>query len=320
MPLFVGAELAGGSDGDADVLSAIGNRATPVLDTSMMSGIMDLIDTVKYSEGGDMITDLMASITSSYALQYVPSFTAAISRTIDEVDSRGSVTNKAGTDGVLDKFMRKLTNKSIIARAFFKGINAPYTDTFGGYKKKETAGDYALSALHNFVLPGYISEVSDTATTEHMMQLFDSTASLDMVPGYVNKITVNGESRKLTGDEIFAYKTLRGEHYSEIIPLLTSAEWYNALEDDMKVEVLTKFKELVDADCKHMIVPEYMVNNKKIKAVIEGGFKSDDVELYLMSQLVNALAEDSKKATKFRVIDGLNLTENQKRELKLYVS
>jgi hypothetical protein len=315
MPLFVGAELAGGSDGDADVLSAIGNLATPVLDTSMMSGIMDLIDTVKYSEGGDMMTDLGASIMSSYALQYVPSFTAAVARTIDEVDSRGSVTDKAGTDGVLDKFMRKLANKSIIARAFFKGINTPYTDTFGGYKKKETAGDYALSALQNFVLPGYISEVSDTATTEHMMQLFDSTAKLDMVPGYVNKITVNGESRKLTGEEIFAYKTLRGEHYSEIIPLLTSAEWYNALEDDMKVEVLTSFKELTEADCKHMIDAEYYPNNKRMISVIDGGFNADDVMTYLQGEMIKLSVDSDKDVDKRKAVLEMDLSNEAKEEL-----
>ena len=168
-----------------------------------------------------------------------------------------------------------------------------------------------LSVLQNFVLPGYISEVSDTATTEHMMQLFDSTAKLDMVPGYVNKITVNGESRKLTGNEIFAYKTLRGEHYSEIIPLLTSAEWYNALEDDMKVSVLTSFKELVDADCKHMIDTEYYPNNKRMISVIDGGFNADDVMTYLQGEMIKLSVDSDKDVDKLKAVLEMDLSDDE---------
>lgn len=321
MPLFVGTELSSMVDGEFDVndlLPSLANIATPILDTSMMSGVMDLIDTVKYSDGSDMVSDVMASVASSYALQFFPSFTAAIGRTIDDVDSRTSTTDKTGTEGMLERFKNRIYNKSIIARTLFKkfgGYNAPYTDTFGGYKKKETAGDYALSALQNFVLPGYITEVTDTETTSHMMGLFESTAELSMVPGYVNKITVDGESKRLTNNEIFDYKQRRGEHYSAIVPELTSAEWYNALDDGMKVDVLTAFKELSDADCKHMIYSEYYPNDKRMKAVIDGGFDTEDVIVYLQGEMVDALAGDEKKATELGVIMNLDISEEAKMDI-----
>ena len=121
-----------------------------------------------------------------------------------------------------------------------------------------------------------------------MMQLFDSTAKLDMVPGYVNKITVNGESRKLDGWEMFEYKQIRGKLYSDCVPILLKEKWYNELDDEVKVEVLNAFKEFADKSTKKELHNDYNINSKAIERIIDKGYR--------MSDILDYLEDNSKKA------------------------
>ena len=98
MPLLAGAQAAkifegwDSDKGPLDKALAFGNSllgiATPILETSMMQGVLDVIKSMRYSEDGEMIGDAVTTAMSSLILQYCPSVLAAMGRVFDDVEYR----------------------------------------------------------------------------------------------------------------------------------------------------------------------------------------------------------------------------------------
>ena len=286
MPLFAGVafmeSLSEDGVGFGDIIPVLSDTINPVLEASMLSGVLDVLDSLSNAESdSERVASLMMSVISSRALQYFPSILAATARTIDEVESRTSVSDP-GDQQAFERIFRQAVNKLPILRSL---INKPYTDRFGGYNEKRSAGEYLSSLLQNFIIPGYISTVSDTETTEHLMDIYDETGRTDAIPSYVKYFTVNGATRRLTHDELYEYQVRRGELWEEVVSRLMKSKNYTSLDSQTQAELMSKLRELIEKICKYETDSGYNITNKSERAIAEGGGKVEDVLAWLAAKL-----------------------------------
>ncbi len=290
MPLFMGAECAKSlEDGmGINALELLAKISNPVIETSMLSGILGVLDSIRYSESdSDVLVDLSTEVMSSYLMQYFPSILGAVARTVDEVESRTSRPSKAGDEGFLEMLGRKIANKVPILRNIVG--NKPYVDIMGKYETKDDVGDYIVSALQNFILPGYISRVSSSKATTELSSVALQVERTDFIPKYVTKIN----EHRLTHNEYYNFHVERGELYDAVIPHLNKQGWYRKCTAEQKAEILTAFKEAADKLTKKSFLPKgYSLNNKTLERIYNNGSHADDiVGLYLCDKYIGMKAD-----------------------------
>lgn len=166
---FAGVELANQlkNTGQLDILEATGNLGQitsrliePVIETSMLSGIYNIIDDLRgnTSSGDDKlgaVPIVLREIGQSYLNSLVPTLVGQTARTAYKSDKM--------LTGVDDNeyFINSLKNKMGLANTdLITDRLGADTDVYGEVKnEKKNAKDYMVSALKNFVLPTNIQEV-----------------------------------------------------------------------------------------------------------------------------------------------------------------
>ena len=166
---FAGVELANQlkNTGQLDILEAVTNLGQitsrliePVIETSMLSGIYNIIDDLRgnTSSGDDKlgaVPIVLREIGQSYLNSLVPTIVGQTARTAYKSDKM--------LTGVDDNeyFINSLKNKMGLANTdLITDRLGADTDVYGEVKnEKKNAKDYMISALKNFVLPTNIQEV-----------------------------------------------------------------------------------------------------------------------------------------------------------------
>lgn len=169
---FAGVEMANQlSKGDFNLLSVGGDwgavmsrLAEPVMETSMLSGLHGMLETMRGGYGGDdelgAIHILLRETAQSYMNSLIPTFMGQVARTAYSSDKqvvgdndweyfRNSLKSKTGLAGE-NALTKKLGIETLGAD----------TDLYGNVKnEKNSTGDYVASALKNFLSPANIQKV-----------------------------------------------------------------------------------------------------------------------------------------------------------------
>lgn len=266
MPLFSGAEFAKAlQEKEINPMQVLLRMSDPILETSMMSGVLDFISSAKYADGNSGILQSMTqSAVSSYVLQYFPTVMGAVARVMDEYESRTTRTDKKGDAAFWERLGRQIVNKIPYARQVF---NKPYVDLFGKLEKKEKPIDYALSLVKNTIVPGYIASVSGTNSEQILYDVMEESKETKFIPSFVTKFAVDKVQHTLSQEEYYNYHVMRGEWYETYLPEVASEEWFTDLEADEKAIVLEKFKDIADDLTKKRVIPEYSIRSNRSKYI-----------------------------------------------------
>jgi hypothetical protein len=282
MPLLAGAQAAkifegwDSDKGPLDKALAFGNSllgiATPILETSMMQGVLDVIKSMRYSEDGEMIGDAVTTAMSSLILQYCPSVLAAMGRVFDDVEYRTDLPDSTNGTAEYERFLRKVANKI----PFVRRLNLPGTDIMGKYEQKKNIGDYALSLAQNTFIPGYISTLTGNGAAEHLCDVLEQSGDAEFLPNYVKDFTVDGVKHKMTSQELHDFNVQRGLIYDSVIPVLEKSDWYSGLDAGIKAKVLRELRDVSNEICKYKINDGYKIG-KAAYAVMK---KEDNPEYF----------------------------------------
>ena len=165
---FAGVEMANQlKRGYGDLFEFVGDMSQvtsrviePVLETSMLSGLYNIVEGARNGTGEDekqnFFSLTLRELTQSYANSLVPTAQGQLARTLYKSDKQLT------GDSDWEYWINSLKNKMGIANTNLLGTEALGADTtaYGDVKnKKETAGDYAKSALKNFLSPANIQKV-----------------------------------------------------------------------------------------------------------------------------------------------------------------
>ena len=238
LPLFVGSEifsvLSTEAGEDVDVLDVVLDGLTtmfePMLSLSMLDGLNSTLSANKYGEEDDAIYNILATVTSSYFSQAVPTLFGQIARTAD--DSRRASFTKQGEGKVA----------SWLSRAFQTNVQGKipvaaegrmlYIDNWG---RADTEDRMWVRALENFLSPGYINEVKTTPVEDELSRLAQATKNTGVYPDRAKKyFTVDKENYAMSQEEYQAHLIERGQHSYKLVGDILNDPVYEAVDDETR--------------------------------------------------------------------------------------
>ena len=229
---FSGVEMANQlKSGDFNILD-IGNDwstvmtrlAEPVMETSMLSGLHGMLETMRSGSDSDdsksAIQVLLRETAQSYMSSLIPTIVGQAARTAYKSDMQitgdddwqyfwNSTKSKAG-----------LANTNILGEAL--GAD---TDAYGNIKNEKTSGaDYLKAGLKNFLSPANIQKVDFSEVDNEKLRVYEEAVKNGADPNdmaylfpkkqYKKQFSVAGEDVKMSNKDLSAYnqaKTTGGE-------------------------------------------------------------------------------------------------------------
>lgn len=235
LPLFIGAEvynLVWGEDSTDDnafnaFVTSLSRIGEPMLEMTMLQGLNDMIEGIKYDDGSPLIS-LFSTAATNYATQGIPTISGAVARSVDPL-RRSFATDNTGAAGSLEYLFNKSKNK-------IPGLSQtlqPYVDQWGR-TQENTGGNFAGRLAYNMFSPGFYSENRTTQVDDWLSQLYERTGEKSVLPASAARtLTLDGEKRRLTGEEYTAYAKERGQTAYDILEVLVPG--YKDLTDQQAV-------------------------------------------------------------------------------------
>ena len=241
MPLFVGAQMyeqtAENSENFfAAMLDTFANASAPIMETSMMTGLMDALTSASYEDNmAEKITSFLSSGLASYLGQFIPTLLGQVARSVDDT-SRSSYTNVKGVLKPLAKTVQKAENKI----PFLSTTNVPYMDVWGN-DEKNVGGNFIGRLLYNTLSPGYISTKSTDNVENMLMDIYKETGDNSVLPSnYTTYKRMGDETIRFTDKQYEQYTKAYGQTAYNLLDDLTNSSGFKSLEDAYKAELVSK--------------------------------------------------------------------------------
>lgn len=315
VPLLMGAEIANEWQNDGlsvtkflDAARKIGN---PILETTMLQGLNDTLDSVSYADSNDKLATLLGGTLGSYAQQYVPTASGQIARTIDPMRRSTYGGGDSKTERNTNYAIRKAENK-------IPGLsmnNEPYIDQWGREEASldgtdDTAGGMFLRGAYNFGSPGYYSAENVTPVDEYLQELYGSTNDSHVLPEKASsQIKVDGEGYYMTPEEKTEYAKTSGQTAYDLVDELRQNSMFLQLPEDQQSALVQDAYTVAKTAGGVAAVGDGVssVNAKEYEAYRDGG--AEGFSQYVLMKNATDLVRDEKRETSGNDNADLNTVE-----------
>lgn len=243
IPMFMGVALMDEirSDGFevSDVLDVAARLSDPMIQMSMLQGVNDTLDSVKYS--GNSLGQVALNTILSYAMQGLTNtMLGQAERTFE--DRRYSTFLDADTQ--TGKTLQSKFGKSL---AKIPGIDYNQVEYVDAWGRTEYSGGLGARAFENFLSPGYLSKQNSTEVDNELQRLYDagqtnvfpSRITMSQTVNVYNDKGKKLEDRALTKDEYVQYQKVMGQTSLELVKDLMKSPVYQGMSDDAKAEAIS---------------------------------------------------------------------------------
>ena len=244
IPTFMGAalmdEIRDGGFEVSDVLDIVARLSDPMLQMSMLQGVNDALDSVKYS--GNSLGQFALNTILSFAMQGLTNtMLGQAERTFE--DRRYTTFLDADTPTE-----RTLQSKFGKALAKIPGIDYNQVEYVDAWGRTEYSGGLGARAFENFLSPGYLSKQNSTEVDNELQRLYDA-GQTNVFPSRISMTdTVNvyrsdgrkTEERRLTKDEYVQYQKVMGQTSLELVKDLMRSPVYNGMSDEAKASAISE--------------------------------------------------------------------------------
>ena len=320
MPVFMGAKLSEIlQDNDLswkDVESVITSMADPMLQMSMLSGVQDTLDDIKFSDNSTI--QLVVSTALGYLTQGLSNtLLGQLERATQDTRKTTYVEHDSSIPDWLQREIGSLFGK--IPGKDFQQID--YIDAWG--RTEENFEDPLVRVLYETMSPSYISKVDVDAVETELQRLKDSVPDeedLTFFPSRAAKsFEVAGETKYLTAEEYVSYAKAKGQNSYALVQSAIHSPAYKAMGDAEKAAFVTKMYGYANYKAKKAVVPEYESDTYRKYAEAEAVGMSP-VEYYVMTSTYDYDGSSSTgqptQAEAQRYLDTeTNLTKDQKADL-----
>lgn len=255
MPIFVGAELwkafSSKNMSLTDALDAISRVTNPMIETSMLSSVNDLLESVANAQTGKNYIKAIESLAASYLSQYIPTLGGQLERTIEDkryetyrYGDTGALGLAPGTQNQIGKALNKIPGVE------FNQI--PYIDAWG---REEGSGNIGTRIFNNFFNPSYVSDIQRGKVEDELQRLYDAnyTNVLPDRPAQSTKIKELG-GEYMTANEYVKYARTRGSESLKLISAFLDSDYYKGLSDDQRAQVIGELYALANDEAKRAVV------------------------------------------------------------------
>lgn len=312
MPLSMGAEVANGADNLSadDAFDLFLSMEEPIFETSMLSGLRKSFQSYD-SDDAKWFNNLVSTVASNYASQYVPTIFGAAARTID--DTRRTTYPNNGT---LDKTIKTVANKIPL----LSKTNQPYVNKEGEEQKNEDLGLGAVGrAFLNFISPGYYASKKIDKYDEELYRLYDKTGVLTVFPSDSAKsVTYDGDTYNLVGEDYTNWNKTRLSLETEYVNKFIDSDTYSNYDDSQKAKIIGDIRTYAGQSAKKDLLESKGVkyddtSYKKASEALENDL--DLYQYYGANDYYNGLTSDTKKTEYLDYIDNLETSDKGKNYL-----
>lgn len=319
LPLFTGAEIfktmQQKSDGKVTLEKALtnfGNMAEPMIDMSMLQGVNDLIDSVKYSKGNSILS-IAATTAANYLSQGLPTLAGQLERVGEKERETTYVDKTSGIPTALQYMLGKAANK-------IPGIEyqqRPYTDMFGQHESSGSVGERVVNNLFN---PAYVRDIKQDGVTDELSRLVNGKYMSGVPDLPDQKITYGGKDNNLNKDEYTKYAEKVGQLEHKYAASMINNRVYSSMTDEQKADYLKTIISYAKDEAKRDYINK---NGGKYESQMDGvynaqqaGIEPDD--FYAYKKYLKDIDPDGGNATqlqKTKAIDKTDLTTQMKGKL-----
>lgn len=256
LPLFIGCELYNIIDGGttlslADTLNAVTTLFNPMFQMSVLDGLNNALNSVKYDESDNPLVPITSSIATSYLGSYVPTLLGQIARIIDPTRRTTYIDKNKDTVTELDRFVQKTMAK-------IPGASYALTEYVDEWGRTDTAGNAVLNALENLLSPSYVNAIETSAMEEELERLYQVVGDSGVLPKTAAKyFNVDKTRYDLSSDEWVEYQTIKGQMSYELLTDLVYSSAYADLSDTLKATAVEKIYEYANQKARAAAVPAY---------------------------------------------------------------
>lgn len=303
VPLLMGAEIANewqnGGLSVTKFLDSARKIGNPILDTTMLQGLNDTLDSVSYADSDDKLATLLGGTLGSYAQQYVPTASGQIARTIDPMRRSTYGGGDSKTERNTNYAIRKAENKIPVLSM----NNEPYIDQWGREEASldgtdDTAGGMFLRGAYNFGSPGYYSAENVTPVDEYLQGLYGNTNDSHVYPEKASsKITVDSDDYYMTPKEKTEYAKTSGQTAYDLVDELRQNSMFLQLPEDQQSALVQDAYTVAKTAGGVAAVGNGVsgVNAKEYEAYRDGG--AEGFSQYVLMKNATDLVRDEKRET-----------------------
>lgn len=243
IPMFMGValmdEIDDGGFAVSDVLDVITRLSDPMIQMSMLQGVNDTLDSVKYS--GNSLGQVALNTMLSYAMQGLTNtMFGQAERTFE--DRRYSTFLDADTP--TGKTLQSKLGKAL---AKIPGIDYNQVEYVDAWGRTEYSGGLGARAFENFISPGYLSRQNSTEVDSELQRLYDagqtnvfpSRIAMSQTVNVYNNQGKKLEERSLTPDEYVQFQKVMGQTSLEMVKDLMKSPVYKGMSDASKAEAIS---------------------------------------------------------------------------------
>lgn len=268
IPLLIGAELSNASESEnysaGQVVDALRHMTQPVLETTMLSGLNDTFDEIRYlGDNEDALSAVASSAVGGYFGQFYPTVMGQMARTIDPYrrDSYGG--GNSSTERDINYNVRALQNKTPGASM----LNEPWIDAWG--RPQENAGGNWFGRLvSNTLSPGYFSAENTTPVDEYLQDLYDATSDAGVLP---ERASSKVEGTYLTPEQKTEFASVRGQTAYDMIEELMNNSTFRGMSDEDQAATIRDIYSLANKVGAAAAIPDYTSDDSLYDVYLNGG-------------------------------------------------
>lgn len=304
VPLLIGAQIAkdqedGGEFNLTQTLDRMRQITQPVLETTMLQGLNDTLNSVSYADSNDKLATLATSALGSFANQFVPTALGQVARTVDDTRRSSYGGGDTKTERDIGYNIRKMENK-------IPGLSKesePYIDQWGREEASldgtdDSARGMFLRGAYNMLSPGYVSSESITPVDKYLQGLYGSTNDSHVLPEKASsKITVDSKDYYMTPEEKTEYAKTSGQTAYDIIDSLRQNDMFLKMPEDQQSALVQEAYSVAKTVGGVAAVGDGVsgTNSKAYEAYQQGGVPT--LENYLLAKNATDIARDEKRET-----------------------
>lgn len=238
-----------------DFLSALSGTLDPVLETTMLVGFQDAIQSFQQydpeAEVGETFALAAVDIAGNYIASFIPTLMSRIANSTDE-SARQVYVDKNKDAQAIQRVLQTLQKKIPGLRNQMTEVVDAYGNTVeGGLPSDGSLLERVMAGIGNAVTPIYGSKIKTTAVDEEIRRLYNAdgiTGDYTLItPDVPKSFEVGNQTVYLTGDQYVEYQKTLGSTVQTIRDSILNSEAYENLSDDIKAAAMSDAYEYANA-------------------------------------------------------------------------
>lgn len=244
VPFFMGVAFSDAlSDGDITIgefLKAIDTLTEPMIEMSMLQGVNDALDQIRYADNA--LVNFALNQMVNYVSQGIGN---SLFGQIERITEKNRETTYTASDTAEGRTWERTLGKVLNKIPGLEYNQVEYVDAWG---RTQSSGSAAERAFSNLLSPGYIGKNRSTEVDNELQRLYDA-GQTNVFPSRISMTdTVNvyrndgrkTEERRLTKDEYVQYQKVMGQTSLELVKDLMKSPVYNGMSDEAKASAISE--------------------------------------------------------------------------------